>query len=722
MLRIQAMNIENIKITAKCYELLLFKSIERLSRFHRHIRDINERHGKNYQAHTKELEHCLWIVLNKLCSNYKAYSDLTPEGSTKLIFEELFEVYSQFRKFHAQLIHLPRPSRPVEIIRFCRMLQKGLSGASNKGINIKMSVDIGELPTQEVYKRTPVEVLKTQLQAIFGSPETDALDTANNETSDCHLAIPRIEVKNSCVWATAAHEIGHVAIDQLYGEDSIVRDFHAFIGSTGLSIPTKFKDKELLKAHLVEYWCDFFGALAMSWSFWFSQIDSMFFIGLEYPSKSHPPSYLRLWVIKQILRSRISYKKDAALDTEATAESALLELIRSLDKAPFDNDDRLLAHLFLQYIFESLYKRGKDNTKNINENFEFLIQKFFQYSDTIENNTISELINSLEKGFPIPSVLKSNEEIYERATSVQEILLAAALSKGLHTKPLVLAEFKKLCLLDSLEILITEFVAKIDPIFDEFDLCVLKSLQVSEYVDILANSQEDREQKLKEDAENRSGQQSSILVDTAIYKILKSKELRAIPLIDLNQIGSTSLDIRLGTSFQVYYPNRSGVIDFTSKTTLQAAENNSFLIDLDLLDHFVLAPGNFILGHTMEYLSLPPTIAAEIEGRSSYARLGIEIHMAASFVDPGFHGVLTLEIFNAGPNPIKLFPGLRIGQLRFFECTIPSKHYGTNPHAKYKGLLSHRGSLHSNDPEISIYSSYIEKRLQTLKGTQGESA
>ena len=311
-------------------------------------------------------------------------------------------------------------------------------------------------------------------------------------------------------------------------------------------------------------------------------------------------------------------------------------------------------------------------------------------------------------GSPIPSVSKGHDDIYERATSVQEILLAAALSKGIYAKKATLKEFLAISNLGSLDQKIEHFVKKIDPIFDEFDLCVLKSLQVSEYVDLLSKSQEDQCLTFQHPPKAKR-LRKGILVDNEIYNILKKKELRVIPLIDLNQIGSTSLDVRLGTSFQVYYPNRSGVIDFTSKNSLQAAENNSFLIDLDLLDHFVLAPGNFILGHTMEYLSLPPCIAAEIEGRSSYARLGIEIHMTASFVDPGFHGVLTLEIFNAGPNPIKLFPGLRIGQLRFFECSMPSKHYGANPHAKYKGLLSHRGSLHSSDPEVAVYSDYLSK-------------
>jgi len=128
--------------------------------------------------------------------------------------------------------------------------------------------------------------------------------------------------------------------------------------------------------------------------------------------------------------------------------------------------------------------------------------------------------------------------------------------------------------------------------------------------------------------------------------------------------------------------------------------HNSKMIDLDFLESITISPGQFILGHSMEYLKLPPKIAGQVEGRSSFARLGLQIHMTASFIDPGFEGVLTFEIYNAGPNPIKLYPGLRIAQLRFFNGNSPVIPYNRNLDAKYSGLLTHNDSKQFNDYEM----------------------
>lgn len=716
----------------ECFKLIVFKLLERLSRFHRHIRDINEKHGGSYQAHINELELCLWIILNEICDCNKLFlsNSNEKECDTNSLSERLVKVYSFFRELHEKLIHLPRPSRPVEVVRFCRMMQKGIAGNAEPGINIKMSVDLGELPTQAVYKKTPVEILKNNLQIQIGTAQTTVLEETLSKSVDCHLTIPRIEVKNPCVWATTAHEIAHEVADSSYDRgNDIVKEFYVFIAKNGLNIPAKFqKDETMLKSHLVEYWCDFFGALSMGWGFWFSQIDSMFFAGqlsdkdfsagLAPATPSHPPCYLRLLFIKLVLRARLKYTEDQHLKDASAYESSLIEQLRVLGRAPYDDDDYNLFQLFQQYAFDSLYTRSKDNSKQITDHLKPLIEAFFKYSDNIESAVVDKLIGSLNNGLPIPSIRADNSTIFERATSVQEILLAAALTKDTHLKDKVISKFDTASQgSDNIADLIESFKRNIDPVFEEFDLCVLRSIQVSEYVDLLVRDQNNSEDKFKQIEESQDADKKkddnkdSLLIDKLIYKKIAEHEIKIIPFIGLDQIGSTSLDVRLGTSFQVYYPNRSGVIDFTARETLIEAENNSFLMDLDFMESFVLAPGNFILGHTMEYLYLPPNIAAEIEGRSSYARLGIEVHMTAGFVDPGFHGVLTLEIYNAGPNPIRLFPGLRIGQLRFFECSEPAKHYGRNPHAKYKGLLAHRGSLHSNDPEIDIY----REKLKALK-------
>ncbi len=176
------------------------------------------------------------------------------------------------------------------------------------------------------------------------------------------------------------------------------------------------------------------------------------------------------------------------------------------------------------------------------------------------------------------------------------------------------------------------------------------------------------------------------------------------------QLGSTSFDIRLGTSFQVYSPNQVGIVDLINIESIENANTNSKLVDLDFLESITIAPGQFMLGHSMEYICLPNCVAGQVEGRSSFARLGIQVHMTAGFVDPGYQGVLTFEIFNAGPNPVRLYPGIRIGQLRFFRGSTPSKPYDRNPAAKYRGLLQHRNSLQFRDYEIQLLTKEVKDR------------
>ena len=313
--------------------------------------------------------------------------------------------------------------------------------------------------------------------------------------------------------------------------------------------------------------------------------------------------------------------------------------------------------------------------------------------------------------------MRINENnLQERPAEIHEILLAGVIYRNTVLQKDVLSDFEKIVNASTPTEQTDIFVNELSKTFGEFDSCLLRSIQLSEYVALLSRKQSGEytttQQKTLKKNKKSTSARKSMLTDNEIREKLIDKTLRIVPFIDSKQIGSTSLDVRLGTSFQIYYPNRSGIVDFTSKQSLEAAEKNSYMLDLDFLEYIVVAPGQFVLGHTMEYLDLPPDIAAELDGRSSYARLGIEIHMTAGFVDSGFSGVLTLEIFNAGPNPVKLFPGLRIGQLRFFQCLASGKPY-RDPDSKYRGLLAHTGSLHFKDYEIEAY----KKALNSEAGT-----
>jgi dCTP deaminase len=264
----------------------------------------------------------------------------------------------------------------------------------------------------------------------------------------------------------------------------------------------------------------------------------------------------------------------------------------------------------------------------------------------------------------------------------------------------------------SSETLISQFKKTIVKEFSRFDQSILQSIQISEWVDLFVDDK-DQSENLEQKYKNTESKTQGLLVDKDIYQFLKEERIKIIPLININeQLGSTSLDIRLGTSFEVFYPNQFGIIDFTNPQTSHNIKHNSKRINLDYLDHIPINPGQFMLGHSMEYIKLPNDVSADLEGRSSFARLGIEIHMTAGFVDPGFDGVLTFEIFNAGTNPVMLYPGLRMGQLRFTIGAVPSVGYSNKLTHKYSGRLEHLFSLHGDDYEVSKIASEKEKLIQ----------
>ena len=111
------------------------------------------------------------------------------------------------------------------------------------------------------------------------------------------------------------------------------------------------------------------------------------------------------------------------------------------------------------------------------------------------------------------------------------------------------------------------------------------------------------------------------------------------------------------------------------------------LVETDPDEAFVLHPGEFVLGSTFEVVTLPDDIAARLEGKSSLGRLGLLTHSTAGFIDPGFSGHVTLELSNVATLPIKLWPGMKIGQLCFFQLSSPAeKPYGSAEYqSRYQG-------------------------------------
>ena len=168
-----------------------------------------------------------------------------------------------------------------------------------------------------------------------------------------------------------------------------------------------------------------------------------------------------------------------------------------------------------------------------------------------------------------------------------------------------------------------------------------------------------------------------ILSDKTITEMLKSRELVIEPL-NAEQIQPASVDVRLGNTFSIVDDTPSGIITLNSQITYKTITS----------DRYLILPGQFVLATTMEYFELPDDLTAFVEGRSSLGRMGLFIQNAG-WVDPGFHGEITLELFNANRCAIELQAGRRVGQLVFAKMDSAA----LNPYrGKYQGQKGATGS------------------------------
>ncbi|MFJ6069033.1 dCTP deaminase [Streptomyces tendae] len=142
---------------------------------------------------------------------------------------------------------------------------------------------------------------------------------------------------------------------------------------------------------------------------------------------------------------------------------------------------------------------------------------------------------------------------------------------------------------------------------------------------------------------------------------------------DEAMIQPASIDVRLDAAFRVFNSHTHTHIDPAVRQ-----DDLTRLVEVPAGEPFVLHPGEFVLGSTLERVSLPDTLAARLEGKSSLGRLGLITHSTAGFIDPGFEGHVTLELANIAPLPIKLWPGMKVGQLAVFQLSSPAEHpYGS---------------------------------------------
>jgi dCTP deaminase len=172
-----------------------------------------------------------------------------------------------------------------------------------------------------------------------------------------------------------------------------------------------------------------------------------------------------------------------------------------------------------------------------------------------------------------------------------------------------------------------------------------------------------------------------LLSDRDIRAELSAGRLELDP-FDATMVQPSSIDVRLDSLFRVFDNTRYTHID-----PARRQDELTTLVEPAAGEPFVLHPGEFVLGSTLEICTLPDYLAGRLEGKSSLGRLGLLTHSTAGFIDPGFSGHITLELSNVANLPITLWPGMKIGQLCLFRLTSPAENpYGSAAAgSKYQG-------------------------------------
>src|ERR671915_417216 len=172
-----------------------------------------------------------------------------------------------------------------------------------------------------------------------------------------------------------------------------------------------------------------------------------------------------------------------------------------------------------------------------------------------------------------------------------------------------------------------------------------------------------------------------ILSDRTIREEIDAGRI-AIEPFDPACVQPSSVDLHVDRSFRVFHNHRYPLIDVKREMA-----GLTDLVDVAEGEPFILHPGEFVLGSTLERVRLPEDLVARLEGKSSLGRLGLLIHSTAGYVDPGFEGHLTLELSNVANLPITIYPNMRIGQISFFTLSSPADEpYGSSRvGSKYQG-------------------------------------
>jgi dCTP deaminase len=188
-----------------------------------------------------------------------------------------------------------------------------------------------------------------------------------------------------------------------------------------------------------------------------------------------------------------------------------------------------------------------------------------------------------------------------------------------------------------------------------------------------------------------------VLSDRTIRRLLEEGRIAIEPYKE-ELLQPSSVDVRVDRLFRVFRNSRYPYIDVK-----QAMDDLTELVEVDDEEPFILHPGEFVLGSTLERIRLPDDLVARLEGKSSLGRLGLLIHSTAGFIDPGWDGHVTLELSNVANLPITIYYSMKIGQLSFVQLTEPAETpYGAGIlGSKYQGQAGPTPSRYWKNFEVT---------------------
>jgi dCTP deaminase len=698
---------------------IFFEVFERALRFHNHVKLSKDQSASPNRRKTAqqlladELLKGLISVINGMAENYRK----PPESFN--LSKYIHELNTLADMHINALVAVPRPCEPIELVSYLRQVINTFESPNDKfkpplvfatevlGDQAHKQFEVGDDLVElnkfvAAFDKEGLEGFKARAQNLLIG------DSTINKNQTGYVSLPRIDLNNPLRWPSLIHEISHLLDgsqqefisehfkkfrDGNYYELAIdaIQKYLNIVGITDLDPEGE------LKSWLLECYCDAYAVSAAGVPALFSQMHAFLFgmpcyLTEEKPNKKggYPPAWFRLRIMRNLITHRHSVNN--------SSNEKIKEII--------SNEWKFLFELFPPEDLSNISKCQE--LKLIYGIFNDFLTSTFPQSTWLEQSVVSpeileDLIADLSNGLPIPTHKQLNGGFQIKASHA-EVLTAGWAYRNDKLKKMLLDSVIEDIGLEDLSALIKRA-----------DGALQMSLQVSEWFSILQPlSLPLPETQITNVSEKKDtgpiSEASGLIPDHEIKELIKAHNLRIIPLIGgLNSIEGTVVDLRLGHNFEIFFTNISGSIDPLSP--LKANSVDSMEVDYDSLDGLEIAPGQFVLGHTLEYIKLPNNIAAEINARSSFARLGIEVHMTAPLVEAGFNGCLTLEIANSGHSSVKLYPGMRVAQLRFYRCTsAPQSSYADRPKVKYRGHLRHNKTAQFNDWEIDAFSIEREKR------------